>query len=78
MIVLVSAEHDEFFKIGVPETAELAEVPLPEMAGFVRKHGERCCVFSTEEADVVIGPADLTDAIEEAELRTELRDRSGC
>jgi len=78
MIVLISAEHDEFFKIGVPETAELAEVPLPEMAGFVRKHGERCCVSSTEEADVVIGPADMTDATEEAELRTELRNRFGC
>jgi len=52
----------------------LAETPLSEMACFVRKHGERCQLWSTEEADIAIGPADLTDATEEAELRTELRE----
>ena len=74
MIVLISDEHDEFFKIGTSEIAKLAETPLAEMACFVRKHGERCQLWSTEEADIAIGPADLTDAIEEAELRAGIRE----
>jgi len=75
MIVLISNEHDEFFKIGGSEIAKLAETPLDEMASFVRKHGERYQLWSTEEADIAIGPADLTDATEEAELRAEIRER---
>ena len=72
--ILISDEHDEFFTIDISEIAELAKTPLPEMACFVRKHGERCQLWSTEQVDIAIGPAEYTDAIEEAELRTELRE----
>lgn len=73
MIVLISAEHDTFWEINKRENTKLAGLPLAEMAAFVRKHGRPCPIDSTEDVDITIGPADLTDKIEEAELRDEIR-----